>query len=284
MPQLTFGGCVLVKVCNIRDNDFNEKFLDSVMNTGFAVITHHGIDFGLIKETQAAWKEFFNQKSMYKAEFVNLTDPNMGFKGFGSERAVGANIADLKEFYHYKPGQKLPNEAAAVTEKLFHLLNGHLSGQILQVLDSVTPGTQYKKACEESDNTILRTLYYPALKDIKVEPGAVRGSAHEDINFITLLVAASSSGLQVRDNEGAWHDVPFEENSVVCNIGDMLQLASNRLFKSTTHRVVNPDDSSVDRISMPLFVHPHGSTLLSPGFTAKQYLDERIAQIYQKVN
>jgi isopenicillin N synthase-like dioxygenase len=272
-----------VNVCNIRDNDFNEKFLDSVMNTGFAVITHHGIDFGLIKETQAAWKEFFNKKSMYKAEFVNPIDPNMGFKGFGSEKAVGSNIADLKEFYHFRPGQKLPKETAAVTEKLFNLLNGHLSGQILQVLDSVVPGTTYKKACEESDNTILRTLYYPALKDIKVEPGAVRGSAHEDINFITLLVAASSSGLQVLDKEGNWHNVPFEENSVVVNIGDQLQLASNRLFKSTTHRVVNSDDSSTDRISMPLFVHPRGSTMLAPGITAQQYLNERIAQIYVKV-
>jgi isopenicillin N synthase-like dioxygenase len=95
-------------------------------------------------------------------------------------------------------------------------------------------------------------------------------------------VAASAPGLQVLDKKGDWHDVPHEENSIVVNIGDMLQLASRGLYKSTTHRVINPDNSRLDRVSMPLFVHPHSDTLLAEGKTAKQFLDERLAEIYLK--
>jgi len=69
----------------------------------------------------------------------------------------------------------------------------------------------------------------------------------------------------------------------VVNIGDSLQLASRGLYRSTTHRVVNASDSLSDRISMPMFIHPAGNTLLADGITAQQYLDERLSQIYQQV-
>lgn len=270
-----------VKVCNFRDNSFNENFVNSVVNTGFAVITHHGIDHGLIKEAQDVWRTFFNQPQEYKDTFINYQDSNMGYTRRFGEQAVGAPKPDLKEFMHWKLGQMLPTEATVVSMKLFLLLED-LSGQVLHVLDRVN-NTNYAKACQGSDNTVFRALYYPALNDLDREEGQVRSAPHEDINFITLLVAASASGLQVKDNAGEWHAVPHEENSITCNIGDMLQLASNRFFKSTTHRVVNPSSSATDRISMPLFIHPYSDTMLSPGFTAQQYLDQRLGEIYKKV-
>jgi isopenicillin N synthase-like dioxygenase len=272
-----------VKVCNLRSNDFEENLIDSVRNTGFVVITHHGIDHSFIKETQMAWKMFFLGDKASKELYINPADPNMGYKGFKSEKAVGAKKADLKEFFHWKPGQKMPREVWELTQHMFYQLED-VSMKILGVLDRHydIPNPGFQDACWDSDNTLLRILYYPAL-DFGNEPGAVRAAAHEDINFITLLVAASAPGLQVRDKKGEWHDVPHEENSVTVNIGDMLQLASGGLYRSTTHRVINPDNSSSDRISMPLFVHPHGSTLLADGITAQKFLEQRLAEIYKKV-
>lgn len=256
-----------------------EKLIESFKNTGFAVITGHGIDESLIRTTQREWREFFLEGTEVKNLFINEKDGNMGYKGMFSEKAVGAKKADLKEFYHWKYGQILPYRVVDSTTDMFSILND-LGQVILEAID-LEEGTEYADACLRSDNTILRTLYYPAM-DFEAHEGAVRAAAHEDINFITLLVAASSPGLQVLDKNGKWHDVPHEENSIAVNIGDMLQLASNGKYKSTTHRVVNPDRSGADRISMPLFVHPHSETVLSPNFTAQQYLDQRIAEIYQK--
>lgn len=268
-----------VKVCAMGSSNFRNDLLDSVVDTGFVVITNHGIDEKVIRKTQDAWREFFLSGQEIKNLFINEEDGNMGYKGMFSEKAVGAKKADLKEFFHWKRGQKIPHGVSAMTQTMFTDLN-QIANQILKVIDSENE-TSYRDACDNSDNTILRTLYYPAM-DFQAQQGAVRAAAHEDINFITLLVAASAPGLQVLDRAMQWYDVPHEENSIVVNIGDMLALASNGLFKSTTHRVVNPDRSSSDRISMPLFVHPHSETVLSKDFTAGQYLAQRIAEIYQK--
>lgn len=271
-----------VKVCNLRSAWFGHDFVGSLEETGFAVVTHHGVDHGLIREMQQVWKEFFLSSQANKDGWCDRGGEFRGYKGLKTEKAVGASKADLKEFFHFRPEWELPSEVANPTRKMFFQLED-VAGMLLSEIDQSTrTGTSYRKDCESSDNTILRTIYYPAL-NFDAEPGAVRSAAHEDINYITLLVAASAPGLQVKDKEGNWHDVPHESNSIVVNIGDMLQLASRGKYKSTTHRVVNPENSKSDRVSMPLFVHPYSETLLADGFTAGQYLAQRIAEINQKV-
>jgi isopenicillin N synthase-like dioxygenase len=61
----------------------------------------------------------------------------------------------------------------------------------------------------------------------------------------------------------------------------MLQLASQGFYKSTTHRVMNPDgpDSKLPRYSMPLFLHPRTDVVLSETTTAGDYLKQRLLEI-----
>jgi len=264
-----------VKICDFQSPNFSKDFKHSAVSTGFAVVTNHGIDKQAIEECQRLWRRFFLQSQYRKDAFLNEENPNMGYMGLKKETAVGSKLPDLKEFFHWKMGEFLPNPLVDPTM----IIHSHLqviADNILSILDE---DGKYTSWCRDSDSTILRAIYYPAM-DFAEEQGAVRAAAHEDINFITLLVAASSPGLQVLDKEGNWHAVPHEENSIVVNIGDMLQLASNGLYRSTTHRVVNPENNTSDRISLPLFIHPHSDTQLTPDKTAKQYLDERLDQIY----
>lgn len=267
-----------VKVVNFRSNSVEHDVLDSVRDTGFVVLTHHGIDAGLIREAQNSWRHFFLAGLERKESFINPTNGNQGYKGMRGEKAVGAKVADLKEYFHWRPGGQLPSESAEVTYVMFEQLQD-VALQVLGILDKNGDRKDYRESCDGSDNTILRSLYYPAL-DFSQEPEAVRAAAHEDINHITLLVAATSAGLEVKDAKGNWHAVPHEENSIVVNIGDMLQLASGGLYRSTTHRVVNPDNNRSDRLSLPLFVHPRSNTILTSGVTAQDYLNERIAAIH----
>lgn len=273
-----------VKVCDLSSNNFEKDLMDSILKTGFVVLTNHGISEELIRETQKGWRDFYLQEQVIKNFFINIKGTDLGYKPMKTETAVGAKKPDLKEFYHCRPESTIPGQAADSTRAMFSKLED-IGSRILRIIDGYNAKegnvTQYEKDCRLSTNTILRTIYYPAM-DFASEPDAVRAAAHEDINYITLLVAASAPGLQVLDKEGQWHDVPHEENSIVMNIGDMMQLHSKGKYKSTTHRVINPDNSKSDRISMPLFVHPHGETRLSPEKTAQQYLEERIAEIYGK--
>lgn len=270
-----------VKVVNFRSNTVDSDILDSVQETGFVVLTHHGIDKGLIRDAQEGWREFFLSDRDWKSGWANANHPSLGYFGMKTEKAVGAKVPDLKEFFHWQPGYEIPKSAQYPTAMLYSQLDD-VAMQVLGILEQRSERKDYRESCTGSDNTILRSLYYPAL-DFSKEPEAVRAAAHEDINHITLLVAATSSGLEVKDAKGNWHSVPHEENSIVVNIGDMLQLASGGQYRSTTHRVVNPDNSRSDRISMPLFVHPRSNTLLAPGFTAQEFLAQRIAAIHGHV-
>ncbi|MGB1871736.1 MAG: 2OG-Fe(II) oxygenase family protein, partial [Candidatus Puniceispirillaceae bacterium] len=112
------------------------------------------------------------------------------------------------------------------------------------------------------------------------EPGAIRAAAHEDINLITLLLSGSKPGLQARDADGGWHDIACDPGMITINNGDMLAMATDNYFPSTTHRVTNPDSGqNVSRYSMPMFLHPRPDALLRPDVTADQYLQKRLKEI-----
>ena len=87
----------------------------------------------------------------------------------------------------------------------------------------------------------------------------MRAGAHEDINFITLLVGASAAGLEVKSRKGEWVPFTAEADTIVVNIGDMLQRLTNHVYPSTTHRVVNPPGELArkPRYSVPFFLHPN---------------------------
>ncbi len=87
-------------------------------------------------------------------------------------------------------------------------------------------------------NSILRPIHYPPITSPDIPN--VRAGAHEDINLITLLVGASAAGLEVLSRNGEWVPFTAEADTIVVNIGDMLQRLTNHVYPSTTHRVVNP--------------------------------------------
>ena len=139
-------------------------------------------------------------------------------------------------------------------------------------------------------NSILRLLHYPPIPK-GVEKGALRAAPHEDINLITILVAATQSGLQLKDRDGTWLDVTPPKNSLIVDAGDMLSRITNEVIPATTHQVINPDASNKDRYSMPYFMHPNSEAVLEcipscvgegvkyPPITSDDFLKERLREI-----
>jgi isopenicillin N synthase-like dioxygenase len=272
-----------VKIVDMESGKWPEMLAYSFRNTGFAILKNHGVDFRNIEVLYAQWAEFFasNQKYTYKSE-----DGNNGYIPFRSENAKGNPVKDLKEFFHvFAPFENVPNGVSRMITKrvaedmlkiarhLLFVLQPNISNELYRL-----QGETIQNMVKDSKNNLLRVLHYPAIEG-EVEPGAVRAAAHEDINLITLLPAATQPGLEVQDLKGNWHKIECDPGTIVVNVGDMLQEASGGVFKSTTHRVVNPEGENVARYSMPLFVHPRPECILSKKYTAGQYLDERLKEI-----
>jgi isopenicillin N synthase-like dioxygenase len=264
--------------------DAGERLSRSLTETGFAVVTSHPVPSTLIARAYEEWQRFFASDEKHAYTF----DPAKqdGYFPFRSENAKGYPAKDLKEFFHVYPGTRLPADAAEVTRELYERLAA-LACDLLALLEDHTPAPvraclsmPLRRMVEGSPQTLFRILNYPPLTGAE-EAGAVRAAAHEDINLITLLVAATAPGLEVKDASGRWLAVPADLGSIVVNSGDMLQMASRGHYRSTTHRVVNPvgDDARHPRLSMPLFLHPWPTVRLSETHTAGEYLEERLREI-----
>lgn len=278
-----------VRSVSYRSVDAPKQFTDSLRETGFGVLTDHPIPFTLVTDVFNDWKEFFNSDAKHQYAF----DPELqaGYFPFRTENAKGAAAKDLKEFFHLYPWNALPKGMPGSTRELFHRMS-ELAGELLGWVEDHSPGhiqrnysMPLRSMIEESREVLLRPIHYPPLTGGE-EEGAIRAAAHEDINLITLLPAATAPGLQVKGTSGEWFDVPCDPGSIVVNIGDMLQEASQRWFPSTTHRVVNPRgaEAKLPRYSMPLFLHPRKDVRLSEQHTAGSYLEERLREIGLKKN
>jgi len=261
-----------------------EQLADSLNTTGFAIISHHPIPLELTNKVYQEWTQFFESKQ--KHDYTFNPETQSGYFPFQSENAKDSPVKDLKEFYHLYPQEKLPpNFSKATIELRDHLLG--LGQQLLRWIDLQTPpeirarfSMPLDQMIEGSKKNLFRIIHYPPLTGSE-QDGAIRAAAHEDINLITLLPASTAMGLQVRNRDGDWFEVPGGFGDIVVNVGDMLQMASEGYYRSTTHQVINPSgpETQKPRYSMPLFLHPHPEVRLSETHTADQYLRERLAEI-----
>lgn len=278
---------------------------------GFAGIRHHGIPQELIDAAYADFKAFFALPEETKRRYhLPGTGGARGYTPFGIETAKDSRYPDLKEFWHI--GREIPRDslhAAVMPPNLWpqevpgFREHGYALYRALDDLGSIVlsalalnlglPEHWFRDKTDHG-NSILRPIHYPPITSPEVPN--VRSGAHEDINLITLLVGASAAGLEVLSRKGEWVAFTADADTIVVNIGDMLQRLTNHVYRSTTHRVVNPPGEAArqPRYSVPFFLHPNPDFLIetlpyciSPDhpnrypepISAHDYLQQRLREI-----
>jgi isopenicillin N synthase-like dioxygenase len=263
----------------MKDICFGPKLVASFRETGFAIITDHELKESKMENFYHEWREFFISAA-FKDSYRNRAD-HAGFFPIQSEKAKDSDVFDLKEFFHYYP-TKIEDPTVGATRDMYERLE-LLASNVLVKLNEALPKDITEKLTEPlpsmiegSEKTLLRILNYPAIEEIP--SGAVRAAAHEDINLLTLLPAATEMGLEVQARDGEWIKVEADSSCIIVNVGDMLQEATDGYLKSTSHRVVNTNMNK-ERLSAPLFLHPRPSVVLSDRYTADSYLQERLKEL-----
>tara|TARA_X000001036_G_scaffold425214_1_gene451178 strand:+ start:154 stop:1086 length:933 start_codon:yes stop_codon:yes gene_type:complete len=302
-----------LEVCDLSDwraggerrNHFVKKMGEALQDIGFFALTGHGIDVDSIKESYSVADQFFQlpqeEKSQYEqAELFR----QRGYTPYGVEHAKDNPAPDLKEFwqtgrtiddpdFHKNIWPEKPESFEKAIDGLYIAMES-MSSELLSAASLyLSKPENWLPDMANNGNTILRVIHYPPLGEDSPE-GAVRSAQHEDINLITLLVGATADGLQVMDHDGSWIEVEGNHDHIIVDSGDMLQNLTNGLFKSTTHRVINPPDAASDRYSMPMFVHPRNDVDLTPlaefveltggevlydSINAGDYLHQRLVEI-----
>ena len=263
-----------------RKQNFVNQIGSAYEDIGFVSLRNHFLDDALVSNLYKEVKAFFAldlaKKKKYEIEGLG---GQRGYVSFGKEHAKGKKEGDLKEFWHF--GQE-PSADANLSEtypenvhveelpdfnetgmKAYRMLEKTGIYVLRALALYIGVDEFYFDHWASNGNSILRPIHYPPITQ---EPkGAVRAGAHGDINLITLLMGASSGGLQVLRKDGQWIDAIPEEDELVINVGDMLERHTNNKLRSTIHRVTNPPKEQWDspRFSIPFFMHPRGDMDLS---------------------
>ena len=293
IPELSF--------VDIEKGDSNSINIlsDALEDHGFFSITEHGLSNELVDKCYQLSKQFFNLEYEIKNKYSSVGSKGArGYTPKGIETAVGENVPDQKEFWHHGPvvddtfDQKIPKniiieempEFNKYYDELYLELH-KIGSRVLSVIAlSLEVDKNFFTPWIEKGNSLLRSIHYPPV-DSNLNPHRAR--AHEDINLITLLIGAEEGGLEVLNKDGSWIKVSPSSEAIVCNIGDMMQLVTDKKLKSTTHRVIQDKlTESKPRYSIPFFLHPAPSINLKSifrdsdeGILANDFLDQRLKEI-----
>ena len=283
--------------------DGNKEALKELKNAlteyGFFSIIDHGLDTELLKNSYAYSKKFFDLPVEEKSKYAFPQNAGArGYTPFGKETALGEVTPDQKEFWHHGPNIDSSYDSRIHTninvneivgfndnfDQLFNAIN-KLGMDVLKIIALLlNKEANFFDSWAIKGNSLLRLIHYPPVTN---DSNNLRARAHEDINLITLLVGAEESGLEVKSKNSEWIPIKASSNAIVCNIGDMMQLVTDGMLLSTTHRVINYTNSrSKSRYSMPFFLHPAPNITLKSifneddkGVLADDFLNERLKAI-----
>ncbi|CAM4298647.1 isopenicillin N synthase family dioxygenase [Gillisia limnaea] len=296
------------------DSKRKKKFVNEIGKAyeeiGFVSLKNHFLSDQLVEELYKEVKSFFELPLETKRKYeIEGLGGQRGYISFGKEHAKGKKEGDLKEFWHF--GQEPTPDAELIEEypknvQIEELKDfNHTGMEAYRMLEKtgiyvlralalyIGLDEHYFDHWVSNGNSILRPIHYPPLKE---EPqGAERAGAHGDINLITLLMGASTGGLQVLRKDGQWIDAIPKEDELVINVGDMLERLTNNKLRSTIHKVINPpkEDWDKPRYSIPFFMHPRSEMSLNcleeciseenpkhyEDITAGEFLHQRLVEI-----
>jgi isopenicillin N synthase-like dioxygenase len=252
---------------------------DACRESGFFYLTGHGIALDTLGRLGAASRRFFALTNEEKAE-IAMARGGAAWRGWfpvGDELTSGR--PDIKEGLYLgtelapdhprvRAGwplhganlwpRQVPELRAAALD---YMAAATRAGHVLMtgIAESLDVDPDYFARNYTADPTILfRIFNYPAGSEAEDSWGV---GEHTDYGLLTLLAQDEHGGLQVKRDDD-WIDVPPRRETLVCNIGDMLDRLTGGRYRSAPHRVRNR--AGHDRLSFPLFFDPDFAAEIRP--------------------
>ncbi|XP_033740512.1 2-oxoglutarate-dependent dioxygenase htyE-like [Pecten maximus] len=172
----------------------------------------------------------------------------------------------------------------------------------LRIFDLVSIGldlgdNKFMRKChsligQKGNCTAVRSLYYPALSpDTNIKANQVRCGEHSDYGSLTLLFQDDVGGLEVRNLHGEYIPASPISDTILINIGDLMQRWTADRLTATKHRVLIPEEDLVrckSRQSVAFFIQPDDEVMIEcldksdkyKPISSYDYLQERFAATY----
>ena len=262
-----------------------ERALDDY---GFMNLVGHEIRGSIVKSLVCELQEYFDRPFEQKALDTVKPDNYRGYipLGFFSpNNGIGEsdNYEGFKLHFEISNSHPVcdecalygPNKWPANSRNLRQLIMDYwadcdrLSTQLLAAFERILGlKTGALQSLFDFPLTNMTLLHYPASeKSIGIHP-------HIDTDVLTLLPPGLGKDVQIRPaNETKWMSVGDTKDSIIANVGKMMEIWSGGRFISTPHKVsISPGCS---RYSFPYFVVPRHDVLIRPlvKFTKKELFE-----------
>jgi hypothetical protein len=244
-------------------------YINELLERGW---THISVPFLTVERVRACyadWSRFFHDGM--KEQFLQRDGGLDGYFPKGIETAKGYDEPDPKEFFHFYRHGRSPAYCKESTGLIFECL-AEAAVKILEDLACALPALRTCTAdLINSRRLVMRIAYYERNSN-----ASFFAAPHEDINFITLSPKATAPGLSVLRTDGIWESIELEDQQCIVLSGDMLAEVSQGRIQATRHAV---PAASTDRLSLSFFANPNDDIILSPRWTAGDFLAHRLREI-----
>lgn len=285
------------------DPDFVKAFGKACRETGFVLLTGHGLASELIDQVFAEADAFFARPTVEKTALDIRKNPhNRGWAALGTENLDPLAGVDQKEAFNigldlaaddprvlagepFRGVNVWPVGAPSFRDTTLAYFEAVLDlGRHLHRAFAADLGLaeDHFAGSFRAPMATLRLLSYPPSGGEGIGAGA-----HTDYGSITLLMTDGEPGLQVKPRGSDWIDAPCAPGAFVMNIGDCMMRWSNDVYVSTPHRVVAPKRR---RRSIAFFMDPDPDAVISalpgtgvskyPPVTGADYLRSRLDATY----
>ncbi|KAL8209485.1 hypothetical protein R6Q57_006217 [Mikania cordata] len=247
------------------DEYARKKAMDTIAEActdyGFFQIVNHGVPLDLMNQAMLLSKTFFNYSDEMKRESSSGPDAPLP-SGYNKQPDHSPDKNEyLLMFPPESPFNVLPDNPPDFRNTLEEMFK-HLAktGQMLEGIINECLGLPPNFLNEYNNDRswdFMVTMRY--LPGTKTDTNGI--TEHEDGNLITIVLQEDVGGLEVCKN-GEWIPVIPSKGTLVVNISDVIQVLSNKKFKSATHRVVRPNGRS--RHSYVFFYNLQGDKWVEP--------------------
>ena len=280
IPKISFQ-----KRTGNSENSQSAAIRTACEETGFFVITGHGISTAVIEACRDAAIQFFERSIVEKKRVQQLTPGSpYGYSPMAKEalaRSRGDNTPpDLKESFSIgpptprpqplDPGEAIfaatpnrwpdaPANFRTAFEAYYRAMNNVADILMRRFAVALDLPADFFLPFIRHPISALRANHYPPLASAP-SGGQLRAGAHSDYGTLTILMQSSDSdGLEIQNRNGDWMPVTGEAPDLIVNIGDLMARWTNNRWVSSVHRVVVPDDAysrEQRRLSLAYFHQP----------------------------
>jgi isopenicillin N synthase-like dioxygenase len=290
-----------------EQQQISQEIFAACHQVGFLYLQHHGLDSRLLDQAFAQTQQLFALPTAIKRSLAwSEAASNRGYIAVERERLDPTQPGDLKEAFNIGPEIQMWDDATEANEWLpedatFRAVMRQFFKSCCQLEERVLravaialqlPADFFLPTHRQYSN-ILRLLHYPPTQQ-QPKLGQIRAGAHTDYGSITLLFQDAVGGLEIQTTSGDWIAAPPIPNTVIVNLGDLMQRWTNDVFCSTRHRVGLPTRSGRSRYSIAFFCHPNDDSDITclpscqspeqppryPPISARDYLLSRLQATY----